>query len=114
MERTRGETSGEFVGERLEPLGGTFDRGAMAQGEPGLPRAFRWRGGEHAVAEVLERWKTTGACRSGSDEQYVRKHWYRVRTAAGVEMTLYFERQPRSGRERKSRWWVFKVRMPEA
>ncbi len=102
-----------FVGEPIEPIGETMDTRRMATGEPGLPMRFRWRGEEHEVAEVLEQWRQTGPCRSGSDEQYVRKHWYRVRTKAGVEMRLYFERQARSVRERKVRWWLHSLIRPE-
>jgi phosphoribosylglycinamide formyltransferase-1 len=94
-----------FVSERIEPLGGMFDTGRMAMGEPGLPRRFRWRGQEYEVAQVLDRWKTSGDCRNGSDERYVRKHWYLVATADGGEMRLYFDRQPRPGATR-SRWWL--------
>ncbi|MBM4030824.1 MAG: cytoplasmic protein [Planctomycetes bacterium] len=95
-----------FVCEPIEPIIETMDSRRMARGEPGLPRRFRWRGAEHEIAEVLEQWRETGPCKSGSDEEYVRKHWYRIRTTAGVEMRLYFERQPRSARERKARWWL--------
>jgi len=96
----------QFVGERIDPVAEAMDTRRMARGEPGLPRRFRWRGEEHEVAQVLEQWRETGPCRSGSDEQYVRKHWYRVRTTAGAEMKIYFERQGRSSRERKVRWWL--------
>ena len=99
----------EFVSEKIEPVPGTTDPRGMARGEPGLPARFVWRGKEYAVAAVLETWKETGACRSGSPERYVRKHWFRVRTAADEEMTIYFERQARSRRERTSRWWLYTV-----
>ncbi len=102
----------ELVEEPIEPLGG-FDTVAMARGEPGLPRLFRWRGAEHRVAAVLRRWKTTGPCWSGSDERYVRRHWYLVRTTDGAKMELYFERQARSARERKRRWWLHSVQPAE-
>ena len=101
--------SKHFVGEAIEPIAEAMDTRRMAAGEPGLPMHFRWRGEEHMVAEVLEQWRQTGPCTSGSDEQYVRKHWYRVRTTGGVEMKLYFERQARSGRDRKVRWWLHTV-----
>jgi len=81
----------------------------MARGEPGLPRRFLWRDEEYEIDTVLEQWKETGPCKSGSDEQYVRKHWYRVRTTNGAEMRIYFERQARSGRERTKRWWLYAV-----
>ena len=98
--------SDKLISEPIRPMPGTMDARAMARGEPGLPRRFIWRGREREVAEVLETWKETGRCTSGSDEQYVRKHWYRVRTADGAEMKIYFERQARSQRERTRRWWL--------
>jgi Domain of unknown function (DUF6504) len=94
-----------FVSEPIAPVGGVFDAAAMATGEPGLPSCFRWRGVEYEVARVLERWKTTGDCRHGSGERYVRRHWYRVEVTDGTVMEIYFDRQPRSGRSRE-RWWV--------
>ena len=100
----------EFVGEAVAPVKGTMDTRGMTRGEPGIPAAFTWRGRQYAVAAMLERWKTTGDCTSGSGEQYVRKHWFRIRTRSGDEMTLYFERQSRSSRERKKRWWLYSIR----
>ena len=104
--------SRRFVGERIEPVAGTLDTRGMSRGEPGLPARFIWRGREVAVERVLERWKTTGRCTSGSDELYVRKHWFRIRTTSGEEMTLYFERQARSSRDRKTRWWLYALHGP--
>ena len=97
----------EFVGEPVRPVPGTMDVPAMARGEPGLPRRFTWRGETHEAVAVIARWKTTGPCRSGSGERYVRRHWFRVRTAEGRVMTLYFDRQPRRGGEARRRWWLF-------
>ena len=98
-----------FVSEEIRPVPGTADVRGMAAGEPGLPGRFTWRGREYAVAEILEKWKETGDCRSGSDERYVRKHWFRIRTAGGDEMKIYFERQPRSRAAKKARWWMYSV-----
>jgi len=95
----------EFVSEPIIPVGGSFDTAAMATGEPGLPARFRWRETDYEVARVLDRWKTTGACRHGSGEQYVRRHWYRVEATDGTLMEIYFDRQPRTGRS-KQRWWL--------
>ena len=100
----------QFVSEPIEPVAGTFDASAMALGEPGLPGRFVWRGGEHVVAEVVERWKESGPCSHGSGELYLRKHWYRIRTTEGREMTLYFERQPgRRGGKAAARWWLYTI-----
>ena len=98
-----------FVSEVIEPIAGTMDRAGMARGEPGLPKRFVWRDREYTVAEVVETWKETSRCKTGSDEHYVRKHWFRLRTTDGTEMTLYFDRQALCKRQRKSRWWLFTI-----
>ncbi len=64
---------------------------------------------EYAVAEVLEKWKESGPCKSGSSEMYLRKHWFKIMTEDGSEMTIYFERQPRAKRENKKRWWLYTI-----
>jgi hypothetical protein len=99
----------KFVSEPVDPIRGAFDTVSMATGEPGLPSRFRWQGREYVVDSVLEKWKETGQCKHKSREQYVRKHWYRVRTTDGVEMKLYFERQPRSCSTLKQRWWLYSI-----
>jgi phosphoribosylglycinamide formyltransferase-1 len=97
-----------FVGQGITPEEGSFAAGAMATGEPGLPRVFSWRGTKYVVSEVVEQWKEAGDCHHGSGERYVRKHWFRVRTTGGLEMKLYFERQKRpSG---GSRWRLYSIR----
>jgi hypothetical protein len=97
----------KFISETIKPLAGTFDTAAMTRGEPGLPRKFIWRDREYEVAEVMEAWKETGPCRSGSSELYLRKHWYKIRTTDNIIMTLYFERQARSKNQSKARWWLY-------
>ena len=100
----------QFVSEPIKPLQGTFDPAGMTRGEPGLPHRFLWRDKEYTVAEVLEAWKEDGPCKSASSEMYLRKHWFRVATEQGAEMTLYFQRQPRSKRQSKARWWLYTVK----
>jgi hypothetical protein len=100
----------QFVSEPIKPVEGTFDSAGMIRGEPGLPQRFVWRDQEYSVAEVLQAWKEDGPCKSGSPEMYLRKHWFRILTEQGVEMTLYFQRQPRSKRQSKSRGWLYTIR----
>ena len=100
----------EFVSELIEPVEGTFDTAGMTRGEPGLPSRFMWRDAEHEVAEVLEKWKESGRCKSGSSEMYLRKHWFKIRCTDGLEMTIYFERQPKSKQQSKKRWWLYTVK----
>ncbi len=96
MTQAAGSGHKEFISEAITPVGGSFDTSGMAAGEPGLPARFVWRGGEYEVARVVDKWKTTGACRHGSGEQYVRKHWFRVQLTDGTEMEIYFDRQART------------------
>ncbi len=96
----------QFVSEPIVPVPGSMEPGAMSTGTPGLPREFSWRGEEYQVAAVLEEWRETGPCTHGGGEQYVRRHWFRVRTSSGQEMKLYFDRKQRSTREKKRRWWL--------
>jgi hypothetical protein len=95
-----------FIGEAIKPVATTFDAVRMARGEPGLPQAFVWRGHTVRIVKVRRAWTDTGPCRHGSGEQYIRKHWYEVLTAADGVLTLYFERQAR-GRRKTARWWLF-------
>ena len=97
----------EFVSEPIKPVEGTFDMAGMSRGQPGLPGQFIWRNKEYTIADVLEKWKESGRCKSGSLDMYLRKHWFKVRCTDGTEMTIYFERQPRA--KQKKRWWLYTV-----
>jgi hypothetical protein len=103
----------EFISEPITPVPGTFETAAMTRGEPALPGRFVWRDREYATTEVLETWKESGSCSSGGGEQYVRKHWYRIRADNGLRMTIYFERQSRSKSQNRTRWWLYTVERPE-
>ena len=98
-----------FISEAIKVVAGPMDGAAMARGEPGLPSEFVWRDEGFEIVEVLEKWKESGACRHGSGERYLRKHWYKVRTSDGQVMTLYFERQARSTSQSKKRWWLYTI-----
>ena len=95
----------QFISEAITPMDTSFATASMSIGEPGLPNRFVWRGKEYEVVQILETWKTTGPCRHGSGEQYVRKHWFRVKVSSDEEMEIYFERQARTSRN-KNRWWL--------
>ena len=98
-----------LVSETIKPVAATCDTTAMAAGGPGLPREFVWRGKTVEVTSVIAVWRETGRCRHGSPERYVRKHWFEVETTAG-RMKIYFERQPRRGKARRTdRWWLFSI-----
>jgi phosphoribosylglycinamide formyltransferase-1 len=97
-------TRAEFVSEPLTPVAGTADTSAMARGEPGLPKSFRWRQREHAVVQVVRTWKSSTP---ELGEMYLRRHWFEVLTDTGLQLTIYCERQRRSPSRPKSRWWVY-------
>jgi phosphoribosylglycinamide formyltransferase-1 len=97
-----------FVGEQVHPEPGSFaGAAAMARGQPGLPARFTWRDTSFAVVELLRQWTTTGPCRHGSGERYVRRHWFQVQVSPTAVMTLYMDRQARDRRRPKARWWLY-------
>jgi hypothetical protein len=98
----------QFVSAAIQPVVETIDTARMSTGQPGLPRQFRWKSQTIEIARVVRTWRETGPCHHGSDEKYVRKHWFEVETDSGDTLTIYFERQPRSGRNR-NRWWLFTI-----
>lgn len=95
-----------FVSQEIIPDPNSLDPAVAASGAPALPRQFTWQGRPVILEQVLSQWKTSSACRHGSGEQYVRRHWFEIRTADGATMTIYFERQPRS-RKKSRRWWIY-------
>ena len=104
----------EFISEEILPVAGTFNPAAMATGAPGLPARFCWRDTEYTVAQVNKVWKESGPDKGHTAEIYLRKHWFEVRTTDGTIMTIYFERQPRSKREAKKRWWLYSLTVRDA
>jgi hypothetical protein len=107
------EPSEKFICEQIKPVPGTYDASAMSIGEPGFPGRFIWRKQEYFLAEILEKWKDTSNCRHGGSEKYVRKHWYKIRTACGLIMKIYFERQVKPGASKKKRWWLNTIEKAE-
>lgn len=103
----------QLVSEPIRPLLFESSPEPFAAGDPTLPRRFAWRGEEHLVTEVLERWKEYSPGSAAMPDRYLRRHWYRIRTAAGHEMKIYFERKARSKGAEKERWWLFSVLAPE-
>jgi len=101
--------SGEFICEELTPAACSGDAAAMARGEPGLPGRFTWRGAEYRVAGLIRKWKTSGPCRSGAAEMYLRRHWYRILTEPPAVMTIYCDRQAKNRKRPKARWWVYSI-----
>lgn len=103
--------SEHFISEAITPVIATSDSLRMASGEPGLPSEFVWRGRTIQVTAVLRTWRDLGKCDHGSTDMYVRKHWYEISTASDGVMKIYFDRQPRHGRN-EGRWWLFSILEP--
>lgn len=99
----------QFISEPITPTPGTFDTRTIAQGEPGLPHRFTWRGHEYTVDEVLTVWKTSSPDTTG--EVYLRRHWWQLRTTTGHIMKLYFERQ-KNRKNAKARWFLYTMIEP--
>ena len=99
----------EFVSEALTPVAGTSDATGMARGEPGLPERFTWREREYRIAGVIRQWKSSGPCRHGSSEMYLRRHWYKIVTDPPMTMTIYCDRQAKNRKRPKARWWIYTI-----
>ncbi|MCP4453918.1 MAG: hypothetical protein GY809_20850 [Planctomycetes bacterium] len=107
-------TNSKFISESITPL--FKEEPAQATyvpGEPVLPQGFMWRDKEYWVESVEKAWKESGPCRSGASEIYLRKHCYRLKMTDKTEMEVYFERQARSTKQRKTRWWLYTLTKTE-
>ena len=97
-----------FVSEALEPIGSGLDATALARSEPSLPDAFRWRGEEHRVAEVLLASRDIRV-ESFSGEGYLRRHTWKLRMESGAQWEIYFVRHggsAASGKRGGPRWFL--------
>ncbi|HEY7727935.1 MAG TPA: DUF6504 family protein [Candidatus Eisenbacteria bacterium] len=98
-----------LISEAIEPDLTTSAGHAYRVGDPVVPGRFRWRGEEYAVAAVLRAWRELSPGTRAMPSRYVRRHWYRVRTADGSEMTLYVERRGRTRGRSRPGWWLYSV-----
>jgi hypothetical protein len=95
-----------FVSEAIEPKAGSFDPATIARGEPSLPSDFTWRGEEVAVAEVRKTWRSHKVDRG---DKYVKRHYFEFLARDGRTMTVYCERQAKTG---APRWWLYALADP--
>ncbi len=124
--RSTGRDTCEFVSEPLAPQEGSGLASAASPGEPAVPARFTWRQERWLLRGVLRKWTTSGPCRNGSAEKYLRRHYYQVHVTGeegeyvsassgrgdrqgGLVLTIYFERQPRRGQSPKARWYVYTI-----
>lgn len=100
-----------LISEAIEPLyGDGAEYRAFVVGEPIPPSRFRWGGREVAVAVILETWKgLSPQPASGQGGRYVRRHWYRIRTADGEVMTIYVVRTAPNRTRGQQGWWLYSV-----
>jgi hypothetical protein len=98
----------QFISEAIKPVIDTCDTKGMSIGMPGLPKEFIWRKEKVIITETLRTWRSTGACRHGSGEQYARKQWFEVKTAKHGTMKIYFNRSS-PGRIKEMGWWVYTI-----
>lgn len=108
-----------FIDERIEVR--LSDRPTLEK-RPRCPGAFTWRGRPHEIAECLSEWHDftrrgrmarnmrpdhlAAAERTGS--WGVGRHYFRVRTTEGHRFELYYDRAPKSTRDRKGAWYLFR------
>jgi hypothetical protein len=104
-----------LISEAIEPIRDEAAEPAPAAGgNPTPPQRFRWRERDVTVAEVLETWKGLSPRAANVRGQYVRRHWYRVRTADGHVMTIYLVRTAANASRHRPGWWLYSVEEPTA
>ena len=101
----------QLISEAIRPVPGSFDTAFMSRGAPGVPREFFWRKEKYTAREIIRAWRTTGPCRHGSGEQYVRRHWFEVKMQSGEVMTLYFDKGSH-GKRTEMGWFLYALCMP--
>ena len=101
-------TNEEFIDEPIKPTPGTGIAAMAATGQPGVPSEFDWGGQRYHLAGIIGSWKTSGPCRHGGGEMYLRRHWYKLLVEPPLIMTIYCDRQART-RNPKSRWWLYSI-----
>ncbi|NLF38070.1 cytoplasmic protein [bacterium] len=97
----------DLVSEQIRPRIDAQPLVPAQAGAPVVPSSFEWRGETHVAVAMLEQWKESSPCSHGSDEIYLRKHWYRLRMKDGGEWVVYFLRQPQRGKRPGARWWLY-------
>jgi RimJ/RimL family protein N-acetyltransferase len=102
------ESQPAFVSERITPEPGSSDVGAMSRGEPGVPKAFVWRGERFETGRLVSTRRDMGTDRG---DVYVRRHYYEIETADQLRMVVYFERNP-SDRSKRKAWWLYTLAFP--
>lgn len=101
----------EFVSEPIAPVSSedSLRTDALARGEPSLPSAFRWRGREWRVVEILSYGR--GLRReSFSGETYLGRHEWRLRMEADEVWSVYFVRHGPASRPAATPRWFLKTR----
>jgi len=99
----------QLISELIKPEGSGFTADYSSAGEPCLPIKFKWRKKVFELAAVLSKSKKISKCKHGADEQYVRKHIYKIKTRSGEVMNISFDRQPRSHKKRFDRWFLVSI-----
>lgn len=100
--------SERLISEAIKPIRDEAAEPAPT-GDPIPPTRFRWRDRDVMVAAVLEKWKGLSPRAANVRGQYVRRHWFRVRTADGVVMTLYLVRTAAGKSQHRPGWWLYSV-----
>ena len=102
--------SERLISEAIVPIRDeALDRAPAAGGDPIPPVRFRWGDREVTVAAVLEQWKGLSPRAANVRGQYVRRHWYRVRTTDGDVMTIYLVRTAANAPRHRPGWWLYSV-----
>jgi hypothetical protein len=108
-----------FFGETIQAI---FDSEPLLEKKPGCPAAFVWRDHTYQIVEILSEWhdysrhgrfsqnmQPQHAARAASRGSWgVGQDYYRVLTDRGRIFELYFDRAPKSVKQRKGEWVLYR------
>jgi Family of unknown function (DUF6504) len=92
----------KFVSRPITPAGEGFITPATG-GEPPVPAAFIWNDQTLEVTAVVRSWRSTKGDRG---DNYLKRHWFELETAAGARIEVYFDREARRG---APQWWLYTI-----
>lgn len=95
----------KFVSEPIEAI---FARPPDLRKNPPAPDAFRWRGQEYRVRQVVAQWTDRPRLSWGQGRIY-----FDAQTDAGRTFRIYYDRRPKDAQQRQGCWVLYAELVPD-
>ena len=105
-----------------EPIDAIFDRAPVLEKKPGCPNGFVWNEKTYRIDLMLSQWhdyRRRGRMARNMRPEHlelaaqrgswgVGRDYYRVRVETGRVFELYYDRKPKSVKDRKGAWYLYR------